>query len=140
MEKIMDIRPIRTDTGYRTVLKEVETLMTAESRTVEGDKLDILGSTINQNLLCRLLLAVLFMLSAARLLVIFDWEIELSVQRWGSASVRASMLTHQGSVRWIRIGRADASMVRVSSVSRSGKLPNTRRPATSGAIPRYPLR
>lgn len=45
MEKIMDIRPIRTDTGYRTVLKEVETLMTAESRTVEGDKLDILGST-----------------------------------------------------------------------------------------------
>ncbi len=33
MEKIMDIRPIRTDTGYRTVLKEVETLMTAESKS-----------------------------------------------------------------------------------------------------------
>ncbi len=29
----MDIRPIRTDTGYRTVLKEVETLMTAESKS-----------------------------------------------------------------------------------------------------------
>lgn len=66
----MDIRPIRTDTDYRSALKEVETIMTAESRTAEGDKLDILGSTINQNLLCRLLLAVLFMLSAARLLVI----------------------------------------------------------------------
>ena len=31
---------------------------------------------LNQNLLCRLPLAVLFILSAARLLVIFDLEIE----------------------------------------------------------------
>lgn len=29
----MDIRPIRTDTDYRSALKEVETLMTAESKS-----------------------------------------------------------------------------------------------------------
>jgi len=42
----MDIKPIRTDTDYRTALKEVETLMTAESNTPEGDKLDILVTLI----------------------------------------------------------------------------------------------
>ena len=42
----MDIRPIRTDADYRTALKEVETLMTAEFGTPEGDKLDILVTLI----------------------------------------------------------------------------------------------
>ncbi|HRQ05969.1 transcriptional regulator [Nitrosomonas sp. H1_AOB3] len=42
----MDIKPIRTDTDYRTALKEVEMLMTAEPNTSEGDKLDILVTLI----------------------------------------------------------------------------------------------
>ena len=42
----MDIRSIRTDADYRTALKEVETLMTAEFGTPEGDKLDILVTLI----------------------------------------------------------------------------------------------
>lgn len=42
----MDIKPIRTDTDYRTALKEVEMLMTAEPNTPEGDKLDILVTLI----------------------------------------------------------------------------------------------
>lgn len=46
MEKTMDIKPIRTDTDYRTALKEVEMLMTAEPNTPEGDKLDILVTLI----------------------------------------------------------------------------------------------
>ncbi|QOJ21749.1 MAG: transcriptional regulator [Gammaproteobacteria bacterium] len=42
----MNIKPIRTDADYRTALKEVESLMTAELNTPEGEKLDILVTLI----------------------------------------------------------------------------------------------
>lgn len=42
----MDIKPIKTDNDYRAALKEVETLMTAESGTPEGEKLDVLVTLI----------------------------------------------------------------------------------------------
>ena len=41
-----DIKPIKTDNDYRAALKEVETLMTAESGTPEGEKLDVLVTLI----------------------------------------------------------------------------------------------
>jgi len=37
----MNIKPINTDTDYHATLKEVETLMTAEPNTPEGEKLDV---------------------------------------------------------------------------------------------------
>ena len=37
----MDIKPIKTDADYRAALKEIETLMMAESDTPEGEKLDV---------------------------------------------------------------------------------------------------
>jgi HTH-type transcriptional regulator/antitoxin HigA len=42
----MDIKPIKTDADYRATLKEVETLMTAEANTPEGEKLDVLVTLI----------------------------------------------------------------------------------------------
>jgi len=42
----MNIKPIKTDTDYHAALKEVETLMMAESNTPEGEKLDILVTLI----------------------------------------------------------------------------------------------
>jgi len=42
----MNIKPINTDTDYRATLKEVETLMTAEPNTREGEKLDVLVTLI----------------------------------------------------------------------------------------------
>ena len=42
----MDIKPIKTDADYRTALKEVQTLMTAEPNTPEGEKLDVLVTLI----------------------------------------------------------------------------------------------
>ena len=42
----MEIRPIRTDTDYRRTLKEIESLMTAEARTPEGDRLDVLATLV----------------------------------------------------------------------------------------------
>ncbi|MBX3631235.1 MAG: transcriptional regulator [Nitrosomonas sp.] len=42
----MKIKPIKTDTDYRAALKEVETLMLAESNTPEGEKLDVLVTLI----------------------------------------------------------------------------------------------
>jgi len=42
----MDIKPIRTDVDYRAALKEVETLMTAESNTPESEKLNVLVTLI----------------------------------------------------------------------------------------------
>jgi HTH-type transcriptional regulator/antitoxin HigA len=42
----MDIKPIKTDADYRAALKEVETLMMAESNTPEGEKLDVLVTLI----------------------------------------------------------------------------------------------
>ncbi len=40
----MNIKSIKTDIDYREALKEVESLMTAESNTPEGEKLDILAT------------------------------------------------------------------------------------------------
>ena len=42
----MNIKPIRTDADYRASLKEIETLMMAESNTSEGEKLDVLVTLI----------------------------------------------------------------------------------------------
>ena len=42
----MDIKPIKTGADYRAALKEVETLMTAEPNTPEGEKLDVLVTLI----------------------------------------------------------------------------------------------
>jgi HTH-type transcriptional regulator/antitoxin HigA len=42
----MNIKPIKTDADYRAALKEVESLMTAEPNTPEGEKLDILVTLI----------------------------------------------------------------------------------------------
>lgn len=42
----MNIKPIKTDTDYRTALKEVELLMTVETNTPEGEKLDVLVTLI----------------------------------------------------------------------------------------------
>jgi HTH-type transcriptional regulator/antitoxin HigA len=42
----MQIRPIKTKADYRAALKEIETLMTAESDTPEGDRLDILVTLV----------------------------------------------------------------------------------------------
>ena len=42
----MNIKPIKTDANYREALKEVESLMTAEPNTPEGEKLDVLVTLI----------------------------------------------------------------------------------------------
>ncbi len=42
----MEIKPIKTDTDYRAALKEIETLMSAEPNTPEGEKLDVLVTLI----------------------------------------------------------------------------------------------
>lgn len=42
----MDIKPIRTKADYRTVLKEVESLMTAKANSSEGDRLDVLTTLV----------------------------------------------------------------------------------------------
>ncbi len=42
----MDIKPIKTEVDYRAALKEVETLMTTEANTPEGEKLDVLVTLI----------------------------------------------------------------------------------------------
>ena len=42
----MDIKPIKTDADYRAALKEVESLMTADAGTPEGDKLDVMTTLI----------------------------------------------------------------------------------------------
>jgi len=41
-EKLMDITPIKSDADYRLALKEIESLMTAELNSPEGEKLDVL--------------------------------------------------------------------------------------------------
>jgi HTH-type transcriptional regulator/antitoxin HigA len=43
---IMDIKPIRTDADYHAALREVESLMTAEFGTPEGDRLDVLATLV----------------------------------------------------------------------------------------------
>jgi len=42
----MDIKPIKTNTDYRTALKEIESLMMATEDSAEGEKLDVLTTLI----------------------------------------------------------------------------------------------
>jgi len=42
----MDIKPIKTDADYRAALKEIESLMTAEADSPEGEKLDVLVTLV----------------------------------------------------------------------------------------------
>ena len=42
----MEIKPIRTDGDYREVLREIERLMPAASRSSEGEKLDVLVTLV----------------------------------------------------------------------------------------------
>ncbi|HEC13936.1 MAG TPA: transcriptional regulator [Acidiferrobacteraceae bacterium] len=42
----MNIKPIKTDADYRTTLKEIESLMTAEADTPRGERLDILVTLV----------------------------------------------------------------------------------------------
>lgn len=42
----MNIKTIKIDTDYREALKKVESLMTAEPNTPEGEKLDVLVTLI----------------------------------------------------------------------------------------------
>ena|SRR5688572_8991790 len=42
----MNIKPIKTDADYQAALKEIETLMMAESDSPEGEKLDVLVTLI----------------------------------------------------------------------------------------------
>jgi HTH-type transcriptional regulator/antitoxin HigA len=42
----MNIRPIKTDADYRQTLREIDTLMSAEPGTDEGDRLDVLVTLV----------------------------------------------------------------------------------------------
>jgi HTH-type transcriptional regulator/antitoxin HigA len=42
----MNIKPIRTEEDYRATLQEIESLMTAEPGTSEGEKLDVLVTLV----------------------------------------------------------------------------------------------
>lgn len=42
----MEIRPIKTEADYETALKEIESLMSAEADTPEGDRLDVLVTLV----------------------------------------------------------------------------------------------
>lgn len=42
----MDIRPIKTETDYRAVLTEIEGLMHVEDDCLEGDRLDVLATLV----------------------------------------------------------------------------------------------
>jgi len=42
----MNIRPIKTEADYRTTLREIETLMSAESGSEAGDRLDVLVTLV----------------------------------------------------------------------------------------------
>lgn len=43
----MDIKPIRTEADYQAALREVESLMSAEFGTPEGDRLDVLATLVD---------------------------------------------------------------------------------------------
>src|SRR5215217_6286131 len=45
-EEGMNIKPIKTEEDYRSTLQEIETLMTAESGTPEGERLDVLVTLV----------------------------------------------------------------------------------------------
>jgi HTH-type transcriptional regulator/antitoxin HigA len=42
----MEIKPIKSERDYRRLLKEIETLMDARSRTAAGDRLDVLVTLV----------------------------------------------------------------------------------------------
>ena len=42
----MEIRPIKTEVDYQNTLKEIESLMSAEADTPEGDRLDVLVTLV----------------------------------------------------------------------------------------------
>jgi len=42
----MDVKPIKTEGDYRATLREVESLMAAETGTPEGERLDVLVALI----------------------------------------------------------------------------------------------
>ena len=42
----MDIRPIKSEEDYRATLREIESLMTAEPNTPEGERLDVLVTLV----------------------------------------------------------------------------------------------
>lgn len=42
----MNIKPIPTEADYRDTLREIETLMTAEAGSPEGDRLDVLVALV----------------------------------------------------------------------------------------------
>ncbi len=42
----MEIRPIRTERDYRAALADIETLMSAEADTPDGEKLDVLVTLV----------------------------------------------------------------------------------------------
>jgi HTH-type transcriptional regulator / antitoxin HigA len=42
----MDIRPIKTEADYRATLKEIDSLMRADSGTPEGERLDLLVTLV----------------------------------------------------------------------------------------------
>ena len=42
----MEIKPIRTEEDYRSTLQEIESLMTAEAGTREGERLDVLVTLV----------------------------------------------------------------------------------------------
>jgi HTH-type transcriptional regulator/antitoxin HigA len=42
----MDIKPIKTDADYRAALTDIETLMTVEAGTPEGERLDIMVTLV----------------------------------------------------------------------------------------------
>ncbi len=42
----MNIRPIKTEADYRGTLREIETLMTAQAGSEEGDRLDVLVTLV----------------------------------------------------------------------------------------------
>lgn len=46
LRDFMDIKPIRTDADYHAALREVESLMTADFGTREGDRLDVLATLV----------------------------------------------------------------------------------------------
>ena len=42
----MDVKPVKTDEDYRATLQEIESLMTAETGTPEGERLDVLVTLV----------------------------------------------------------------------------------------------
>ena len=42
----MNVKPIKTELDYRAALREIETLMSAQPDSPEGDKLDVLTTLV----------------------------------------------------------------------------------------------